>query len=194
MMRASLCTVLACLCGFFAPQSQAGYVVTLVEQNGNVVATGSGTIDLTDLTFQYHAESIAGIIPNEGVIQTGPAQFTSSDTYTGVTGPSNFGSGVEQLVASSGSGDMVTIGPFGPGTIGVPDGYVSGSPLSDTSTFDNQTFASLEVTPGTYVWTWGTGADADSFTLDIVATATAAPEPASLTLLGLGVVGLAGYG
>jgi hypothetical protein len=173
---------------------QAGYVVTLSEQNGNVVATGSGTIDLTDLTFLAYSEAIAGIIPNEGVIQTGPPQQTGSANYTEVTGPSSFGSGVEQLVASSGSGDMVTINPFGPGTIGVPYGYVSGSALSDTSTFDNQTFASLEVTPGTYVWTWGTGADADSFTLDIVAPATAAPEPASLTLLGLGVAGLAGYG
>jgi hypothetical protein len=49
----------------------------------------------------------------------------------------------------------------------VPNGYVSDSPLSDTSTYDNQTFVTLGATPGTYVWTWGSGADADSFTLDI---------------------------
>jgi len=36
-------------------------------------------------------------------------------------------------------------------------GYVSGSPLKDTMTFDNATFSSLTVTPGVYVWNWGAG-------------------------------------
>ena len=50
----------------------------------------------------------------------------------------------------------------------MPIGYVSGSALSDTgATWDNQTFRSLDVTPGTYKWTWGSGANADSFTLNI---------------------------
>jgi hypothetical protein len=63
----------------------------------------------------------------------------------------------------------------------VPPSYMSGSLLSDTSTYDNQTFVSLGVTPGTYEWTWGSGADADSFTLDVPAV----PEPASIALLAL---------
>jgi len=67
-------------------------------------------------------------------------------------------------------------------------GYVSGNPLSDTSTYNNATFASLGVTPGTYVWTWGTGTHADSFTLQIGPAAV--PEPASLTVLALGLAGL----
>ena len=32
-------------------------------------------------------------------------------------------------------------------------------------TFNNATFASLGVTPGTYVWTWGTGLANQNFTL-----------------------------
>ena len=73
-------------------------------------------------------------------------------------------------------------------------GYGSRNPLQDTSTYLNQTFSSLGVTPGTYVWTWGTGAHADSFTLQIGPAATAAPEPATLTQLATGALGLLGYG
>jgi hypothetical protein len=62
----------------------------------------------------------------------------------------------------------------------VPTGYVSGAALSNTSTYDNATFASLGVTPGAYVWTWGSGAHIDSFTLVI-----GAPEPSGVLLLAL---------
>lgn len=48
----------------------------------------------------------------------------------------------------------------------MPHDYVSGNTLSDTSTYDNQTFNTLGVTPGTYEWTWGSGAN-QSFPLDI---------------------------
>jgi hypothetical protein len=69
----------------------------------------------------------------------------------------------------------------------VPQGYVSGNPLSDTSIYDNATFASLGVILGTYVWRWGTGADADSFTLNI--TAAAVSEPSELSQLGSALPG-----
>jgi hypothetical protein len=49
----------------------------------------------------------------------------------------------------------------------VPRGYVSGNPLSDSATYSGQTFATLGVTPGTYVWTWGSGAN-QNFTLKIL--------------------------
>jgi hypothetical protein len=51
------------------------------------------------------------------------------------------------------------------------------------------TFASLGVTPGTYVWAWGSAATADSLTLQIGPAAV--PEPVSLSLLAVGVAGLA---
>ena len=49
----------------------------------------------------------------------------------------------------------------------MPQGYVSGAALSDSMTFNNATFASLGVIPGTYVWTWGTGLPNQNFTLVI---------------------------
>ena len=86
----------------------------------------------------------------------------------------------------------INIGVFGPGMglLVVPQGYVSGSPLSDTSTYNNATFASLGVTPGIYEWTWGTGAN-QNLTLDAVAPAV--PDAGStLGLLSLSVVALLG--
>jgi hypothetical protein len=72
----------------------------------------------------------------------------------------------------------------------VPHGYVSGSSLSDSATYNNATFNSLGVTPGTYVWTWGTGPD-QKFTLDAVAPAV--PDTGStLGLLSLALTGVFG--
>src|SRR5215213_5042216 len=90
--------------------------------------------------------------------------------------------------ASSGSGDIVgVIG--GLDELHVPDGYLSNGALSNSSTWSNQTFSSLGVTPDTYEWTWGTGAHQDFFRLVIVSPA-AVPEPASAALLGAALAGL----
>ncbi len=172
--------------GLSAPTAWADYIVTLSQVGSNVVATGSGTINLTDLSFFGTGGADAGILPSDGEIVTGPTSGSTVDVYTGFTGPTNFGSG-GITVASSGSGDTVGITSSG-GLLGVPLGYVSGNPLSDTSTYDNQTLASLGVTPGTYTWTWGSGANADSFTL------TVAPEPSTLLLLALPLGLLALFG
>ena len=69
----------------------------------------------------------------------------------------------------------------------VPPGYVSGSPLTTSSTYDGATFASLSFTPGIYTWTWGSGANADSLTI----TSAIVPEP-SAWVLALGGAGLLG--
>ncbi len=169
--------------GLCAPEAQAGYTVTLAQVGPDVVATGSGTIDLTGLTYEYEGDSTAGLVPNEANINTGPASFEARDSYSGFTGPTSFGSGGAGTLASSGSGDIVGIAVDSENIIKVPAGYVSGSSLSDMSTYDNQTFASLGVTPGTYTWTWGIATADDTFTL--VIPAAAVPEPSSLALLAL---------
>ncbi|MGH7103203.1 MAG: PEP-CTERM sorting domain-containing protein [Acetobacteraceae bacterium] len=173
-------------CGLAALPAQADYVVTLTQVGSNVVATGSGTIDLTGLSPDGGGSSEAGVEPSAAGINTGPPIFAASSFYTGYTGPASFGSG-GQTSASSGSGDIVGIGAFGVDLV-VPSGYVSDSALSDTSTYDGATFASLGVTPGTYTWTWGSGPADGNFTLDVKTTAV--PEPGSLALLGIGLLGL----
>ena len=126
-------------------------------------------------------------------IVTGPTGFSSIDAYTGVGGPTSFGnSNGGSSNPDSGSGDIVGILGVD-GTLLVPGSYVSGNPLSDTSTYLNQTLADNGVTPGTYVWTWGTG-EGQNFTLVIGAgpgpVPTPIPEPSSLALFWVGLAGL----
>ena len=159
--------------GLSAPPALAAFIETLVQQGSNVVATGSGTIDLAGLSFLGGAATTTETNPKFAEIFTGPAGGHPVDDYTGFTGPASFGSG-GLTFASSGSGDIVGIAGVDNDLV-VPQGYVSGSALSDSSTYDNKTFSSLGVTPGSYVWTWGSGATADSFTLTIGAVAVPAP-------------------
>ena len=174
--------------GLSVQPARANYIVTLEQVGSNVVATGTGAIDLTGLSLQGTTSTTDDplINPHVGVILTGASAF--QDGHTGLNGPGNFGSGNGGF-ASSGSGDLVGI--FGLNLIlGVPAGYVSGTALSDTSTYNNATLSSLGVTPGTYVWSWGTGPD-QKFTLDV--RAAAAPDSGStLGLLFLSLIGLFG--
>jgi hypothetical protein len=174
-----------------ARAQDSSFVVTLMQEGPNVVATGSGTINTTVLIFL--AEATAGPAINPGVgpsIRIGPRTVPSqpiavyrAGPASDFTGPTNFGSAGLTL-ASSGNGMIVGLSGH---DINVPRGYDSGSPLMSTSTWDDATFSSLRVTPGTYVWTWGSGANAGSFTLK--AEEAAVPEPATLGLMVLGLLG-----
>jgi hypothetical protein len=151
---AALGAVLLTGSGLLGRGAQAGYIVTLQEVGGNVVATGSGPIDLTGLTLLAPiVNASAGIFPSSPSIGTGPVGANVFGAlYAGVVGPTSFGSGGFQN-ASSGSGNPVGIEAFQGVNLQVPSNYSSGSLLSDTSTYLNQSFLSLGVTPGTYEWT-----------------------------------------
>jgi len=154
--------------------AQAGYIVTLQQVGPNVVATGSGAIDLTGLTVSQSFSQNPGIKPygqpgaGPASIATGPTSSSVHPYFGAITGPRIFGSSANFTLASSGSGDMVGISAelafqtF----LSVPTGYHSGSFLSDSATYSGQSFATLGVTPGTYVWKWGSGAN-QNFTLQI---------------------------
>ena len=175
----------ALMLGTIVSPAQAGYVVTLTEQGGDVVANGSGPIDLTGLVFVNDLQISSLVQPSSATITTGPPiDGATANAYLTVTGPSSFGFG-DVALADSGSGDLVGIGSGQ--LLVVPEGYASGGSLSDTSTYIGQTFATLGVTPGTYVWTWGEGPN-QNFTLIIGPTAV--PEPASAALLGMALTGL----
>ena len=143
--------------------SQAGYVVTLQQIGPNVVATGSGAIDLTGLSFLGHAGTMTDIEPCNGGIFTGTSGVP--DLYRGtISGPMTFGLG-GATYTNIASGPMVAMYKIG-NVVVVPTGYISGTAVSNTAVWPGTTFATLFVRPGTYVWTWGTGAN-QNFTLQV---------------------------
>lgn len=177
----------------------AAYTVTIYESGGNVVAEGSGSVNMGGLIllgpgsiYPYTINQFRTVCIGSGTIDT-PAPI---NWYRGITeipafGPNSF----SQAIADSGSGAaMCIIGS----TILLPQGYMSGAPLGNsTATWQGATLRSMGLTPGTYQSTWGEGANADSYTLIIRAPAppvvTAVPTLGALgSLAAAGLLGLAG--
>jgi hypothetical protein len=73
-------------CVLTVPLTQADYIVTIVQQGNNVIATGSGTLDLAGLELNPPSCSFGGCFTNAGInpiiadISTGPVD----DDLTGL--------------------------------------------------------------------------------------------------------------
>jgi hypothetical protein len=167
----------------------------MTEVGSNVDLTATGTINLAGFDhpgYEQYSTGPNGVIPSLGTILAGAPGTLTTDLYGPFSGPTSFGSFIFTQ-PTSGTGDRVGVRQDSSFTIFivVPQFYVSGDPLAGTSTYDGATFASLGVTPGTYVWSWGSGSDLDTLTLKVVPeSAPAVPEPASLGLLATALAGL----
>jgi hypothetical protein len=168
-----------------SPPAFGGVIITATQVGSDVVFSGSGTLDLAALTFKGNGNLLAGIDFGQEVLIGGdPTGFPAVDFYgeTGqITAPAPFGTDLF-TGANLGTGPRIGVavqafaGQTAPAIV-VPDGYVSGTFLSSSSTFTGKTLASLGITPGTYTWSWGSGGNSDFLTLSIV------PEPGPLELL-----------
>ena len=63
--------------------------------------TGSGTIDLTGLSFFVSGPDVAGINPILGALNIGPTGGAILDLYSGIIGPASFGSGGPLLLIAA---------------------------------------------------------------------------------------------
>jgi PEP-CTERM motif len=179
-----------------APSAQAAYVITFQQVGPNVVETGSGFFDLTDLSVgAFGITRDAEVDPARGRVFSGV--FTDANTSFADPPDSfvTFGPGSPTLASATTGGPVgFQSGVADITTLIFPADYTSGATLSDSSTYLGATISSLGLTPGEYVVDWGSGAHADSLTIDVVSP-TAVPEPSTwaMMLIGFAGVALAGY-
>lgn len=172
--------------GLAAGTAQAEYVVTLTQVGNDVVATGSGSLNITALSLTNQGYNGGLIHPSAGEIIMGPSPSGADEFGPGVSGPSSLGSSNAVFTASSASTSGGVVG-IAFGQLFVPGNYVSGTELAPvTDTYSDTTLAQMGIGSGTYQWTWGSGANADMFTLQVGAV----PEPGSLLVLSTGLAAL----
>jgi hypothetical protein len=140
------------------PTPSSGFTVTIQEVGSDVVWSGSGSLDLSNLSFETTQDIGAGFNATGAIWALGPTAQTSCDAYGGAAFsifPTTFGTG--GAPANAGSGDILSILDNGIGgrTLLVPLNYVSGSPLSGTTTYENTTISGLNLISGTYTYSWG---------------------------------------
>jgi hypothetical protein len=172
--------------------SRAALIMTVVESGGNVLATASGSTDITH----------ASIIDTTSL--AGPGLWGEFGGFIRVGGPGgNIGPDTRLVVGVSGPGAWIRMDqPFidattsSPGKdflgarsdgnqVYLPAGYVSGTPINAFSLWAGHKLASLGLTPGSYKWTWGTGSADESLTITVI------PEPSASLIVIAGIVGLA---
>jgi len=149
--------------------ASSSFNVTVLEVGPNVVWSGSGSFDLTNLTLASTLNATGGYGAASATWVVGPDNTspTSSDVYSGITFttyPTSFGTGGIGPTSFAGSlFGMVTISGPSSRQVLVPSGYVSGTNISGSMTFNSTTLSAMGLTPGTYTYSWGTG----SLTLQI---------------------------
>ncbi len=187
-MQKILITVCSFLLIVLQSVVQAGVTVQVSETGGDVLFQGNGTIDLTDLTFDQTIGIGNLLSPGSATMTFGNSGVGGDvDLYGGLVGPSSFGSNINTLGPDpNGDAFALTFLTSTPANklIGVPQGYTTGQPLSFSQNHDGETFDSLGLVKGSYLWRWGSGPTLDFLELNIGVV----PEPstfASLAMLGL---------
>src|SRR5262245_19657144 len=111
LFGAAFAAVIAALCPLHTATYASPYFATMEQVGPDVVATGSGNIDLTGLTFLFPTGGLpALIVPNEPAFRIGLGLFSQHDLYEGtgtITGPTSFGPGSTTKFPDSSSGSLV---------------------------------------------------------------------------------------
>ncbi|MFN7154446.1 MAG: IPTL-CTERM sorting domain-containing protein [Acidovorax sp.] len=152
-----------------AVNAHAVYTINIVETGGNVVATGSGSLNTTGLILSANASNCGEGRISADFLCTGPGPVGLASGVALTPALSGFTSGPATVANISTGSPVYLLDSF----LYLPAGYVSGSPLANSSTFNGRTFASLGVTPGTRTLNLPN----DTIVINVGAVATAAPTP-----------------
>jgi len=166
--------------------NSAAFSVTISQVGPNVVMTASGALNINGLTLVQSNTGPyggGGIGVNSATFLMGTINV-NFDLYSGfTTNPTSFGSGGGGAGAASTNGDVFGVITQGapPYELVVPAGYTSGTQITSTQTFANQTLSSMGFTNGTYTYSWGSGANA--FTFDVIVGAPSpSPSPSATSV------------
>ncbi|ARN56529.1 PEP-CTERM sorting domain-containing protein [Sedimentisphaera salicampi] len=176
----------------------AGIIMNIYPEDGDVLATFSGSLDLTRFydsgSVEYRpgdgsgGDSAANLYPKEPFIV-----FASSES----TGDLTFITDFDSQVTVFGTSELVSASSFSGSTmflyasdtsietqqLGFDDADIDENNIvqvSGTAIFENNTISGLGLNPGTYEINDSDFAEGENFTLTIT------PEPATIALLGLG--------
>ncbi|MCQ9203016.1 MAG: hypothetical protein JJ845_000815 [Prochlorococcus marinus CUG1436] len=170
----------------FPQKAQANlFRINITETGGNVVFSFDGSIDLTGASgpsafmirnrFRSAGVSFIEFGGNNDMVGVSVEKY---DFGTGVSVP-NFGTSTAQI--DTGSSGLTVTGFGDPFKISQDELYLpigsDGSNISGNMTFENTTFAALDITTGTYSYTLGNN------NMEIVTT----PTPGPLPILGMPV-------
>ena len=179
---------------FAAATAQAALVIDIDQVGPDVVATMSGSIDMTDLvnTHQPSGNFSTGFMESGGdFLDMQSVGVGNGNIFAGITGPATFGTDTTGAVASSSTGGSFDLEYAAEPIFFLPDSYMSGNSLSGTDTWAGTTLAQLGLTPGaSFTYSWGSNADADSLQINIGPASQSVPEPASLAMLAAGLTTL----
>jgi hypothetical protein len=156
-----------------ASGATGAFNVTITQVGPDVVWAGSGSFNLTDLDLDLQIVITSGFAANQAIWIAGatlsPPGITGQQyAGTSLTYPTTFALGTQTGGPSATTGSMFGVLPGGFGrTIVVPNGYVSGTTISGSTTYASQTISSMGLSGGTYIWSWGAGANSSSLVMTI---------------------------
>ena len=187
MNRALITAVSVSLSAMAIPAvADAAVTINITNVGSDVVATVSGSLDLTGLTAEYSFSSVEFAIRGSPTFVGTGSVSQPVISFSGFTGPLSIGPGTNVVYADSSEGGIFAFngGSYGFPLVFVVPSFVSGSSLTGSSTFLGASLASLGLTSGQYVYT----STADRITFNVGA---AVPAPAAWILMtaGFGLVG-----
>ena len=170
VFRTILASCFASLLVLPGGDAQAMATIFAKQDGANVVFSGSGSLDLTELNYLQTVPlwyNYFSTRPSDAEFQVGPVPGSTVDLYSCAFGA---------CIVGPASFDAFGYWDFdGYRGIAVPLDYVSGTELAGSSTYLNRTLAGMGIKLGTSVYSWGSGDTASS----IVFT-TEAPAPLPL--------------